>query len=210
MPGCCSSLSTRRPKEIPEHNTRGTFIFTLRTNASRRGSPQRTRTANPGSTRLSVIKIVDFMYRSLSSSYCAVATVTLLLSSLFLCISNLFFSYPVEKNKEKFAKLFCFCFFHTLDLSVWYHYQRPCSVQTCRVARWWWRCCAPLSACSCTGCAARIMCYNSRESSVLCCDNTQSVHMWDRWGPVWPWLIKVCCFLKPLRFGSLLRSDPRH
>lgn len=38
------------------------------------------------------------------------------------------------------------------------------------------------------------MCYDSRESSVFFSDNTQSVHMWDRWGPVWPWLIKVVLF----------------
>lgn len=130
----------------------------------------------------------------LCSSYCDTPVILSRSLFLFLCISNLFFSYPVEKIKRNLLNCLVFCFSHTFDLSVWYYYQRPCSVQMCRVAPQWWRCCALLSACSCTGCAAHIMCYDSRESSVFCSDNTQSVHMWDRWGPVWPWLIKVVLF----------------
>lgn len=79
----------------------------------------------------------------------------------------------------------------------------PFTVQACRVDPRWWRCYALFCGCSCgdwlrTGWSTRIMCpclwgrYSSGESCVFLI--TPSVPMWDRWGPMCPWLIKVSCF----------------
>lgn len=76
----CSSQTTQRN---PTMQHQGDFFF--QTKCFQKRNTAETRSTNPGSTPLSVI-IADFMYRLLSFYYCAVATVTLLISSLSFCV----------------------------------------------------------------------------------------------------------------------------